>query len=214
MISINFFPAQMADLCSKKKPMTTNAKTLTDDLTARTQQIIAQLETLQQEPLEALNRRAAPDAWSALECIEHLSLYGDFYLPEIENSIRQSRHKAEPVFKSGLLGNYFAMSMLPKEKLNKMKTFKDKNPIGSRLGKATIERFIEQQKKTLALLEQSKSVSLNRTKTAISISTWIKLKLGDTFRFVIYHNQRHMAQAFRALENAPAGVAAMGLSTD
>lgn len=188
--------------------MTTNANTLRDDLMARTRTIIAELEMLKQEPLENLNRRPAPDAWSALECIEHLSLYGDFYLPEIENRIRQSRHKPEPVFKSGLLGNYFAVSMLPKEKLNKMKTFKDKNPIGSRLDKTAIDRFVQQQQKMLDLLEQSKSVSINRTKTAISISTLIKLKLGDTFRFVIYHNQRHIAQAFRALEHAPAGIAA------
>lgn len=191
--------------------MTTNANALRDDLMARTRKIIAELEILKQEPLENLNRRPAPDAWSALECIEHLSLYGDFYLPEIENRIRQSRHKPEPVFKSGLLGNYFAMSMLPKEKLNKMKTFKDKNPLRSRLDKAAIDRFVQQQEKMLDLLEQSKSVNINRTKTAVSISTWIKLKLGDTFRFVIYHNQRHIAQAFRALEHAPADVAATAM---
>ena len=65
--------------------------------------------------------------------------------------------------------------MLPKEKLNKMKTFKDKNPIGSELDKKTIERFITQQEQILNLLDKSKEIDLNKTKTAISISKLIKL---------------------------------------
>lgn len=90
--------------------------------------------------------------------------------------------------------------MLPKEKLNKMKTFKDKNPIGSGLDKRTIERFINQQEQLLNLLDKSKEIDLNKIKTAISISKWIKLKLGDTFRVVIYHNDRHIVQANKILD--------------
>jgi hypothetical protein len=47
------------------------------------------------------------------------------------------------------------------------------------------------------LLDKAKNVSLGKTKTGISISKLIKLKLGDTFRFVIYHNIRHIEQAKR-----------------
>jgi hypothetical protein len=35
--------------------------------------------------------------------------------------------------------------MLPKEKLNKMKTFKDKNPLNAVLDKTVINKFIDQQ---------------------------------------------------------------------
>lgn len=89
--------------------------------------------------------------------------------------------------------------MLPKEKLNKMKTFKDKNPIGSKLDKKTIERFISQQEQILNLLDKSREIDLNKTKTAISITNLIKLKIGDTFRVVIYHNERHLEQANKLL---------------
>lgn len=85
--------------------------------------------------------------------------------------------------------------MLPKEKLNKIKTFKDKNPIGRKLDKTTIERFISQQEEVLNLLDKSRKIDLNKTKTAISISNLIKLKIGDTFRVVVYHNERHIVQA-------------------
>lgn len=42
--------------------------------------------------------------------------------------------------------------MLPKEKLNKMKTFKDKNPLNANLDKLIIDKFINQQIKLLDLL--------------------------------------------------------------
>ena len=87
--------------------------------------------------------------------------------------------------------------MLPKEKLNKMKTFKDKNPLNSNLNKTVIDRFITQQIKLLDLLNQSRNVSLNKVKIQTSISSLIKLNLGDTFQFLINHIIRHLKQIDR-----------------
>jgi hypothetical protein len=112
----------------------------------------------------------------------------------MERKIRNSHTKSEKEFKSGFLGNYFANSMLPKAKLNKMKTFKDKNPLNATLDHSVIDRFLKQQLQLLELLELSKNVSLNKVKTSISITKLIKLKLGDTFRFYINHMLRHMNQ--------------------
>lgn len=175
---------------------------LLTDLSARTREIIREAEGFQKSSLKELNYKEAPEKWSALECIAHLNRYGDFYLPEIENQIRESGYAPEKVFKSGFLGNYFAESMLPKKNFKKMKTFRDKDPIGSRLDKEEIGTFLVHQHKLLELLDAAREVSLGKTKTAVSISKWIKLKLGDTFRVVIYHNQRHLVQAKKALKAA------------
>jgi len=184
----------------KKKDMKTSTDILLADLIERTRKHLNAAEHYKSLTDEQLNWRQAEGSWSVLECLEHLNLYGDFYLPEIDRRISNSKFTAEQQFKSGLLGNYFAQSMLPKDKLNRMKTFKDKNPLGSQLDKRTVNRFIEQQKKMLNLLERARKVSLNRTKTSISIPFPIRFKLGDTFRFVIYHNQRHIAQAEQVIE--------------
>ena len=163
-------------------------------LIEQTNHIIIQAELLINLDLKKLTWKKDQVSWNILECLEHLNLYGDFYLTEIENSIKNSTAKNEAEFKSGFLGNYFAKSMLPKEKLNKMKTFKSKNPIKAKLDKVVIEKFISQQIKLLDLLNQSRSISLNKTKTGISITGIIKLKLGDTFQFYINHIIRHLKQ--------------------
>lgn len=175
------------------------------DLTNRTKQILRGAQELKTKSLKELNAKDSPDSWSALECIEHLNLYGDFYLPEIEMRIRESGYAPQKIFTSRLLGDYFAESMLPKKKMRKMKTFRDKDPAGSRLDKEVLTKFIEDQHTLLDLLKEAEKVSLNKTRTSISISKWLKLKLGDTLRILVYHNQRHLKQAKRALRAVEVG---------
>ena len=171
-------------------------KQLLDELKTTTNNNLDFAKYLLDQSDETLNFRTSQDSWSILECLEHLNFYGKFYLPEIEKRMNESQFPIKKSdFKSGILGNYFANMMLPKEKLNKMKTLKTANPIHKQLNKSVIDEFINQQNKMLELLEKSKIIDLEKTKTSISISKLIKLKLGDTFRFVIYHNLRHIKQA-------------------
>tara|TARA_B110000046_G_C12978413_1_gene392211 strand:+ start:867 stop:1439 length:573 start_codon:yes stop_codon:yes gene_type:complete len=173
---------------------------LIDDLVQRTIANVLAAEKLQTLSVEELNKKPLTDSWSALECIEHLNHYGQFYLPEIKKQFLTSP-QVEPstIFKSGMIGNYFAKSLLPKEDLNKMKTFKNINPSGSELEIAVLDTFIAQQKEMLEILDRSLTLNLKKTKTAVSISSVIKLRLGDTLRVVIYHNGRHMVQANKAV---------------
>ena len=165
------------------------------ELIEQTRININKVEKFRKLSEEELNHKENIEKWSILECIEHLNLYGEFYNPEIRKRIETSNSKPSKIFKSGVIGNYFVNTMRPKKKLNKMKTFKDKNPLGSRLNVEVIDRFIGQQKDFLDLIEMSKNINLTKTKTSISISKLIKLRLGDTFRFIIAHNERHLIQA-------------------
>lgn len=172
---------------------------LLNELTNLTKEHLLFIQQLEALPDQALTQKANATSWSALECIEHLNRYGHFYLPEIRKRLEENKTDAVPVFKSGWLGNYFANSMLPKEKLNKMKTFAAMNPLNSPVDRAVIGTFILQLQAMLDILQQCRSVNLNTVKTSISISSLIKLKLGDTLRVVIYHNERHLRQIKSAI---------------
>ncbi len=176
-----------------------DSQELIADLISRTERNLKEAEKLNHKDFTTLNQKANPESWSALECLQHLNLYGDFYLPEIEQRMKASKHLSQPVFKSTWLGNKFAEMLKPREKLNKMPAPKDKNPVGSQLDKPVVEKFIAQQHKMLSLLERAKAVNLQKTKASITLSKFIKLRLGDIFRVVIYHNERHLEQAFKAV---------------
>lgn len=173
---------------------------LLQELTTITKNIMERAEKFYALDAAILNLKANEFNWSILECLEHLNLYGDFYLPEIEQRMAKSPYPANPTFTSGWLGNYFVNTIMPKENMNKMKTFKSMNPVGSQLSIKTLDKFIAQQQQLLHLLQAAKQVNLSKTKTAVSIAKWIHIKLGDTFRFVVYHNLRHLIQAENVLK--------------
>lgn len=85
------------------------AHLLIEDLMARTKANLDAAGEFEKLSNEELNWKSNPESWSVLECIEHLNLYGDYYLPEIKKRMQQAAtQKTSSEFKSGLLGNYFA----------------------------------------------------------------------------------------------------------
>jgi hypothetical protein len=180
--------------------MVSTSKKLLQNLLELTRENLNIVEDFKNQPTAYLNWKENPESWSVLECIEHLNRYGDFYIPEITNKIKNSKHNTSEIFKSNWLGKYFSKSVSYNESLNTMKTFKSMNPLNSKLNIQTLEKFINQQHQIIELLDKSKNVNLDKTKTAISISKLIKLRLGDTFRVLIFHNERHIKQAEKALE--------------
>lgn len=175
---------------------------LINQLIQSTQSQINKVQDFRTLDTSQLNYRNSKDSWSILECIAHLNLYATYYINEINKKISVTPQLKEStvVFKSGILGNYFAKSMLPKERLNKMQTFKDMNPIHSQLDITTLETFITLHYQLLSILESAKKVNLNNIRIPISINRFIKLKLGDTFRFLLNHNERHLVQAHKLLK--------------
>lgn len=180
--------------------MKMKSEELLNDLAGLTKINMTCVAALRRNTFEELSWSKDDDSWSVLQCIEHLNLYGNFYLPEIKKSILKSRYSQETDFNSGFLGKHFAKSMLPGKNMKRVKTFKGKNPSKEGLTKDVIQEFIIQQQKMLRLLELAKKVSLNRTKVPISIAKWLKLKLGDVLRVVIYHNKRHLVQVSNILK--------------
>lgn len=149
-----------------------------------------------------VQHKQAPKSWSVLECLEHLNRYASFYNPEINKRMKASTIPFSETFKSTYLGNKFANDMLPKEGMKTMNTFRSKNPNTSKLNKEqVILSFIQLQEELLEYLELAKAKNLDKIKTYTTLPI-IKFKLGDTFRFVIHHNERHIAQAKRVLSSS------------
>ncbi|WP_343560283.1 DinB family protein [Sphingobacterium sp.] len=174
---------------------------LLEQLCIQTGEHMAFVESLKALPLADLNNRPHKNSWNILECIAHLNLYGNFYLSEISSRMAASQSNAASYFNRGLLGNYFAKSILPKDRPNKMKTFPEMDPIHKQLDKNVLDIFLRQQQNFLKLLEQAKSKDLSKIRTNISINKWIKIRLGDTFRFLVNHNLRHLEQIKTILSN-------------
>lgn len=159
---------------------------------------------------DALLVLPAPGKWTIAQILEHLNSYGRFYLPAIDKALSVSTSKRAAWFNSGFWGNYFTNLLRPKnvfEIKNKMSAPKNHVPGEHLDADKVVNEFIEQQRRLLQLLDRSKEKSLNSIRVPISISKLIRLKLGDTFRFFIAHEQRHFVQARNTLKT-------IGIATD
>jgi DinB superfamily len=179
---------------------------LLDTLYQRTERFLEKaIRDWQLLPAEQLNRQPAPNAWSAAQCLEHLNVYGRHYLPEIEKALEKGEKTAAKTFKSGWLGDYFYRLMLPNTEgslKSKMKAPKDAQPPVELDARAVLAEFIEQQEQLLQLIERARQVNLGSVRVPISLSKWIRLKLGDTFLFLTAHLERHVLQIEKALKMA------------
>lgn len=184
--------------CRLMTPLPTND--LLRKLTTITERNLAAGEAFLASSDETLHLRPRPDAWNALECLAHLNHYGDYYLPEIRKQITNTKHKQPAAtYTPSWLGNKFAAGMKPGPKTRKVSTFKSADPanFSPAPDRYTVEEFIRQQEEMLELLALAAHVDLTKTKTGISLTKMIRLRLCDTLRVVVYHNWRHVEQAQR-----------------
>ena len=178
-----------------------NSTAVLQELQADVRQLVLGVSYLQKEDPELLELIPAPGKWSVAQVLEHLNSYGRYYLPAIEKSLRANKPRKEQ-FTPGWFGNYFTRIMKPGKDgkvHNKMSSPKDHRPSVSPDVKPVVDEFMDQQHRLLNLLEQSKQKNIGAIRTPISISRFIKLKLGDTFRFLVAHEQRHFVQITNAI---------------
>lgn len=177
---------------------------LMEQLAAEVREILLKTESLKVIPRERLREKPSETAWSVVEVIAHLNYYARFYIPAMEEQLDGHQTTAQSHFKPGWLGNYFTKLIGPSsegEVNNKMTTPKDGRPQSADQldPEAELREFTEHQHQLLNLLQIGKSADLGRIRVPISLSRFIRMKLGDTFRFVIAHEQRHFQQIDRVL---------------
>lgn len=136
--------------------------------------------------------------WSVVQILEHLNAYNRHYLPLIERNLSIVTHSRNPIFAPGFWGEMFTKKMKPTnvyEIKNKMKAMKAYSFPNSLNVETVLQEFMTHQDKLIKLLEMAKNSDLNNIRLPITLTSLVKLKLGDLFRFLIAHEQRHMIQA-------------------
>lgn len=179
---------------------------LLDELETQVEHHLLQVtHTFQNLDTATLLEAAPGGGWSMAQCLEHLNSYGRYYLPAIEQALGNAAcgAVAGSLFKSTWLGDYFTRMMQPGEQIKHYKAPKDHTPQAALDAHAVIAVFIEQQEQLLALIRKARMADINAIRIPISISRWIRLKLGDVFRFLVAHNGRHLMQAGRLLVTPP-----------
>lgn len=194
---------------NKFEMATLNNKILLSELINRNTVFIKIVEEKYSKLTDAqLYQKPSAEKWSIAECLIHLIKADEIYLKQFEKQITE-KPNADLNFKPGWLGNYFANMIVPKQgKLQStMKSLKVMDPQVNieqiskefKNGEEVLTKFITQQK----TLNQFMQTGINTDLGSIKIQTAIplvKINLGDAFRFIVGHNERHIWQAEKVFE--------------
>lgn len=154
-----------------------------------------------------LNWKPNNQSWSINEILFHLNQYAHYYQNVFISKIESTKF-TEP--KSQFISSPLGKSAWKSMKLGvannikrKFQSPKNYNPtLQPQLVRPNeISIFEKYQLDLFEIIEKARKVNIQRVKIPISISKFIRLKLGDALLFVIYHNERHLQQIKNLIEH-------------
>ena len=152
---------------------------------------------------EKFNQKPASGGWSVGECLQHINITAELYLPRIENTIKLAKEKklySDGIFKPRILQNKLISSLEPPYK-RKIKTFKAFEPPSTLDMQAVFDSFQKLNEQLINFVKDSNGIKLNKAVLVSPVSKLVRLKLGEAFLLLATHTRRHLWQAEQVLNN-------------
>lgn len=155
---------------------------------------------------EQLFWRPNEKTWSIAQCLAHLNAYYSYYIPVFKERIKNTRFRTPgEYFVSSPLGTASVLAVkLGKVKnvKRRLKAAKDYNPIVNATLKTenAVQDFLAYQDEMIKIIADSRFINIRKAKCTLAVTSFIKLRLGDAFQVVVYHNERHIEQAKNLLK--------------
>ena len=145
--------------------------------------------------------RPSPTRWSAAECIAHLSLATESFLPVLRAAIDEARQKSITSDKApqmDVMGRVLRWLMEPPARTH----FKTTAPFVPRAIRAKAEalaEFLSLQKRLLEFLHDARGLDFNRMRLVSPFDRRVKYNLFSAIRIIAAHQRRHLWQAEQAV---------------
>ena len=149
---------------------------------------------------DQLSFRPDEKSWSVGQCLYHIWLTNDKYLSKLSSTIRASTKKEpdDQDYESNWMGRRF-IGMIGPTSGEHTPVPKQLQPLPERVPEDIVQRSIDQMAGFDEFLIESEGIDLMKTKMTSPISSMLKLQLGDVFKSMQLHNERHLNQIDKIL---------------
>ena len=142
--------------------------------------------------------RPTPLSWSAAECLAHLSISTELFLPVLREALQRARPRGKrPVPRMDVLGRVLAWFLEPPIR-KKVKTSAPFVPKSTRAKAEAFGEFASLQEKLIDLLRDAREADL-RAKIVSPFDKRVRYNIFSAFRIVAAHERRHLWQAEQAV---------------
>jgi hypothetical protein len=165
------------------------------EATARAQQLIDSTDA------RLFTVRPHPSSWSASECIAHLNLSTELFLPVLRQTFDEARKRGltargEPSM--DWLGRILRWFLEPPVR-SRVKTTAPFVPKAVRAKAESKAEFVSLQSQLLALVREAADLPLSRLKVVSPFDKRVRYNVFSAFRIIAAHQRRHLWQAEQAV---------------
>ena len=147
-------------------------------------------------------RRPDPDRWSIAECVAHLNLASEAYLPLIREAIARARALVRPAprrFRRDPAGWLLWRTMGPPVRV-RVPTAAPFIPQAQTSEAGLLDRFFQLQAEQIEAVRQSDGLPLDRVRVTSPFNAKLRYNLYSCLTILPPHQHRHLWQAERVLE--------------
>jgi len=151
---------------------------------------------------EQLNWNPAPGCWSVGQCLEHLCITNEAYLPAIGGALREKPDAPVEQIVPGWFGGWFIRSFIePSPQMKRISAPAKIRPT-ARVGVTVLERFLSANQACRKLISDARNKDVNRIRFWNPFVKGIRFTVGTGFEVIARHERRHLLQAER-VHNSP-----------
>jgi len=146
---------------------------------------------------EQLNWRPAPGAWSVGQCLEHLCIANEVYLPAISASL--AGRPASPVreIMPGWFARWFIRSYIEPSPRSRHASAPKKIVPGARVEPSVLDRFLRGNQSARELVGHAGDYDVNSVRFRNPFIPVLRFTVGTGLEIVSRHQVRHLLQAER-----------------
>jgi hypothetical protein len=144
-----------------------------------------------------LNWKPRPDIWSVGQCLEHLCVASEVYLPAISAALDNSPTGIAQEITPGWFGRWFIRNYIEPSAETKRAKAPRKIAPGAQIDAAILDRFLENNEKLREVIDRARACDVNRIRFRNPFVPLLRFTVGTGFEILSKHEQRHLLQAER-----------------
>jgi hypothetical protein len=146
---------------------------------------------------EQLNWQPQPGVWSIGQCLEHLCVTNEAYLPAMSSSLSGKPISPVQAIVPGWFSRWFISTYIePSPKTKRARAPKKIVP-GARVERSVLDRFLRSNQATRELIYHAREYDVNRIRFRNPLIPVLRFTVGTGLEIVSGHERRHLLQAER-----------------
>jgi DinB superfamily len=146
---------------------------------------------------EQLNWQAAPGGWSIGQCLEHLCVTNECYLPPISAALKKKPCSPVEEITPGWFGGWFIRSFAEPLPDGKRASAPRKIRPGPRTDLSVLDRFLSDNQAWRDLILRARGHDVNHIRFWNPFLPGLRFTVGTGLEIIVSHERRHLLQAKR-----------------